>query len=380
MAGNVDFADLMSRIVGIHSLQKTDRTYTFYYDETNNIRRLHLTDTGFNEPDPACFLVGGIGHDGPPRSLGLDALRPKLYLQPNMTEIKLKYLGKGDFLSLLKSQKIVTMLEWIESEGVFIHYQVTDPLYWSIVDIIDSIAADGKIAIDFFELRALKNTLYALLREDLNFMSDLMTRYDYPNVGIRQQEFLDELIKLVELHLETINEDDLQGHFLHMMLKGVLQAGRAEALVFLTDEEPRLLIKEFGFFFANRLQTFAQSNHILDEEHLVGDFLKNGALGRQILSYRFANSKDEVGIQQSDVVVGLLGKAFTYCTHHSIEEIECDLQKLSDHQSRALTILARILDRSMGRSNAFGQRILSDEDEAKAALLFAYLPSETIKN
>lgn len=369
MAGNVDSRHLMSLTVGMHGLQKTDRPYTFYYDETNNIRRLHLTETGFNEPDPTCFLLGGIGHDGPPRPLGLDELRSKLYLQSNMTEIKLKYLGKGNFLSHLKSQKIATLLEWIENKGLFIHYQVTDPLYWSIVDIIDSIAADHQIELDFFELRASKNTLYALLRKNLDAMSDLMRRYDYPNVGSRQQEFLDELIELVELRLGTIDEDDLQGHFFHMMLKGVLQAGRANALVFLTDEEPRLLIKEFGAFFANRIQTFAQSNHILDDEHVVGDYLKSEALGGRGLSYRFANSRDEEGIQLSDVVVGLLGKAFTYCTHHSAEEIEHDLQELSDHQSRTLATLARILDQSTDRSNAFGQRILSDDDEVKAALL-----------
>ena len=34
--------------------------YTLYYDETNNIRRLALTDTGLNHDALDCFVLGGI--------------------------------------------------------------------------------------------------------------------------------------------------------------------------------------------------------------------------------------------------------------------------------------------------------------------------------
>lgn len=367
----MEVEDLTALQALVHGLEGTDRPYTFYYDETNNIRRLHLTNTGFNVAEPACFLLGGIGHDGPPRPLGLDALRPKLHLQANMAEIKLKYLAKGDFLACLKSAPIANLLEWIESEGLFLHYQVTDPLYWSIVDIIDSIEATVAFGFDMLELRALKNGLYALLRGDLGTMSGLLRRYDYPNVGDRKRPFLDELIALVDIRLSMLDEEDVGDHVLHMMLKGVLQAGRDVPLPFLEDEKPLILIEEFGIFFANRMQTFARSDHILDDEHLVSEYLESGASSGQALSYRFANSRDEEGIQISDVVVGLLGKAFTYCTRHSMSEIEHDLARLSDRQACALATLARLLDRSTTASNAFALHILSNDDEARVALLLA---------
>lgn len=44
-------------------LHNTDGVYTFYYDESNNIRRLYLTESGLNV-QPGNFVLAGIAREG----------------------------------------------------------------------------------------------------------------------------------------------------------------------------------------------------------------------------------------------------------------------------------------------------------------------------
>jgi hypothetical protein len=58
----IDVNEIRNSIIALHSIQNVDEPYTFYYDETNNVKKLLLTPDGMNIRRPACFLVGGIGH------------------------------------------------------------------------------------------------------------------------------------------------------------------------------------------------------------------------------------------------------------------------------------------------------------------------------
>jgi len=123
----IDVNPLRDAILAVFPMPRVDGVYSFYYDETNNVRKLHLTPNGMNIRRPDCFVLGGIVHGGPPRSIELSDLRTLLRLQPSVKEIKLKHLGSGDFLDLLGSEKIALFLEWLTTQGLLIHYQVSEP-------------------------------------------------------------------------------------------------------------------------------------------------------------------------------------------------------------------------------------------------------------
>jgi len=42
-----------------------DGVYTFYYDETNNIRKFYIRKTDFNSTFTDNFVLGGLVHGGP---------------------------------------------------------------------------------------------------------------------------------------------------------------------------------------------------------------------------------------------------------------------------------------------------------------------------
>lgn len=370
----IDVNPLRDAILAAFPMPHVDGAYSFYYDETNNVRKLHLTPGGMNIRRPDCFVLGGIVHRGPPRSIDLSDLRTLLRLQPSVKEIKLKHLGSGDFLDLLGSDKIALFLEWLTTQGLLVHYQVTDLLYWSIVDIVDSILTK----VDAPQLTALhlplKDSLYTILRDDVDGTAELLGRYNYPDVGReRRATFVAELLDLAEYR------EHLLEHFSFYMLKGLLQMARTlDSLPYLEDETPNVLIDGFGIFFSNRLALFKNARHVLDDERQIEAYLKGLELcdgDTPLRHFRFANSQTEAGIQLSDPVAGLLGKLFSYLNHTPLDVVEDDVDGLSARQQRSLTLLAGLLDRSTDECPAFAQYVISSEDQKRAHFMLEIAPN-----
>lgn len=60
----IDVNPMRDAILEAFPMPNVDGAYCFYYDETNNVRKLHLTPDGMNIRRPDCFVLGGIVHGG----------------------------------------------------------------------------------------------------------------------------------------------------------------------------------------------------------------------------------------------------------------------------------------------------------------------------
>ncbi|WP_312808430.1 DUF3800 domain-containing protein [Agrobacterium cavarae] len=345
-----------------------DEAYTIYYDETNNIRRLHVTPDGLNVREPKCFVLGGIAHKGAPRDLGFEPLRSALRLQPSAKEMKLEHLGKGGFLQILGSAKIGIFLTWLKDNRLFLHFQVLDVMYWSIVDIVDSIVTEAGHVQLMMIAPVLKDDLYTVLRYDLDHTVNLFKRFDYPNVGrTRRQAFIRELQDILTERRGLLQDFNFQ------MLKGLLQmAAGLNTLPYLEDEAPNVLIDEFSTFYVKRICLFKNSTHILDIEDVIRDKLATYSFtddGRPVSNHQFVNSRQEVGVQISDVATGLLGKAFTYLNRTPMAQLQAAVDELSPVQARNLQVLTGLINHSIEETRAFASLVLSHEDRRRASFL-----------
>lgn len=361
----IDVNELRREPIALNRLSNADRAYTIYYDETNNIRRLHVREDGLNVREPKCFVVGGIAYTGTGRDIDLTSLRSALRIQPSAPEIKLKHVATGEFLQILAAQKLEVFLQWLEGQGLFIHYSVVDPIYWSIVDIVDSILAESGESQLFAFNRQLKNDLYTVLRVDYDGMVDMFRRYTFPNIGSEKHHaFVEELIELAE------DRADLLDHFSYMMLGGVLQMGRKlKTLPFLENEAPNVLIDGFGAFFLEHLCLLKNASHILDVEDLIQNYLKDMKFvdGKKDLAhFRFAISHEEPGIQLSDVVAGLLGKYFSFICASKDEALSDARSTLNHQQRRNVDLLHDLLERSIAENPVFAHSVISTRDQTVA--------------
>jgi len=350
----------------IQGLTGLDDVFTFYYDETNNTRTLYIGADGFNVPKVKCFVLGGIAHRGAKRELHFEALRQTLWLQPTVKELKLEHVAKGDFLAVIDKPKMTTFLQWLSESGLLVHYFALDPLYWALVDIVDSILADAPWLYPAHI--QLKNNLYGLLRRDMEATLDFLRRYDFPDVGrARRTQFMHELLDSLEAC------EGMFPHFEYQMLKGVLQMGaKMEALPFLEGEKPKVLIGQFSTFCIKRFSMFKNSLHIADMEPHIRDLIEPLTFlddGRPIRNFSFVTSHDEVGVQISDVVVGLLGKLFSFLNETPGEELEALIEDLTPVQHHNLGLLNGLLDRSLAENEALAHFVVSAEDRFRAAIL-----------
>lgn len=363
----IDIDEIRDPQLAMYRLTKADAEYVFYHDETNNIKKLHLGEQGFNVTEPGIFVLGGVVHEGPHRRLDIGSLRHEMRIQTSADELKLKHVAKGGFLDLLTSDKLTTFLQWIYDNGLFVHYLALDPLYWSFVDIMDSILC-GLDEPRLMELHIpLKADLATLLRANLPETTSLFYRYNYPDLALENRKlFLNELITMLE------QSDEVLPEFNSMMLKGILQAGcNLPNLDFIEGFTPHLLIKSFTRFYLTRIAVFKHSTHILDMEDSIHDELKAMQLvlgGKPVRNYRFADSKSEQGIQVSDIMVGLIGKMYSYFTETMREGVAAARAVLSGTSLKNAELLRDLIDTSHEVNVAFLQHVVSNNEIDKMNL------------
>jgi hypothetical protein len=334
----------------IPPLRNWNKPFSIFYDETNNIRRLTLSEVGLNAPENRNFVLAGIALRSDRRIENIDALRTILRVQANAIEVKFKHVGKIDYEATLASQRLNSFLGWFLDQGILIHYSQMNVLYWSLIDIVDSLMPDNAFGINEYHLH-LKSELYDIVtRSSTEFMS-LLHSFAYPNVDrCRIRAFLGAVSYFLDRH-SPVNRNDGT-----MLLKQTLrQAARMEELVFLHDNEPGELIQDFSSHFLRNVYMFKNASHTFDRETYVEKVLQSLDVcdGQRRVDYRFVDSKDNVCIQLSDVVAGLMGKHFDYVQDHSLATLKSRKASFSELQKQNLAMLREIIDRSDAVSDGF---------------------------
>ncbi|MBY6266596.1 hypothetical protein EI613_32650 (plasmid) [Azospirillum sp. 412522] len=347
---------------GMPALRNCDLPLRMYYDETNNIRRLTLSETGLTAPDNRTFVIGGVAIPPDRAIIGWDDLRASLRIQRTATEIKYEHIAPKDYEEALMSDKLLSFLSWLEDKEFLLHYSSLDVLHWSIVDIIDSLACDERIKFSDHHLH-LKSELYHAATFNSSAFMNLLQKFSYPNVERGSVSlFLSEISKFVES-----SRPYNRNHFSSLLKKVLKQSWRLPGLElpFLHENRSGELIDNFSVHFLHCVCMFKNSSHIFDTEKYVERILSNIELreGSRILDYRFVDSKSEVGVQLSDVVCGLLGRHFSYIQSHSLSALR---ERKSKFKSQQLATLYKLRD------------LLLRSDLYSDGLLHSVLPLDTL--
>lgn len=345
-------------------IPNTDIPYTLYYDESNNIRRLALTESGLNHGALDCFVLGGIALRPGARLPEVVSLRKRARIQLSTKELKLKHFAEGDYAACLDSAKLEIFLTWVLDAPVHLHFSNFSVLNWAIVDLVDSIlAADRYRALQEYH-RDLKTELHALVRTDPLGYFRLLKTFDYPNIAPeRHAEFL----RAVRAFL--FRKGFIFRNFHTMTLSDLLQEAAGNVtLAFLTDNKSDILVDRFDGVFLQRMATFRRAKHVFDEEDQVRRRLdeRRVVFKGQAIDYCFENSEREPAIQISDVLCGLLGKHFSSMEKRSIEELEAWTSTLSDQQRCNRALLSQLIDNAYEECPAFLFNQAPKESQAKS--------------
>lgn len=366
---NFEISDIRKMTKMLTPTADFDSSFTFYYDETNNIRKFYVREIDFNSSFNSNFVLGGLVHEG--TQPNIKSLFDRLNLQNNIKEVKLKHIAKGNFLDCLKSEKLNCFLTYLLDSDLYVHYSSLNILYWSIVDIVDSAIANSEVAmqlgLDFSNY--LKNDLYKLAKIEIESVIELFYNSEYPNLKKEAVlEFIEELTSIFDEYIDTE-----EFHFGLESLRQILkQAGKKDSLPFVMDEENYILIEDFSQFYLRPIYLFKNSNHIFDNEVAISEILANHRViddNKEIKNYSFVDSQSNLFVQASDIFVGLIGKLANYVNTNPTEKIVDDLNSLSEKQLNNIDSLIDLLNKSHSRNIAFLHSIDSYEELTKMNLI-----------
>lgn len=366
----MDVNKLREMLIQHNGLQNTDEVYTFYYDETNNIRKLYLKDSGFNVNKADNFILAGILHKGRNTSCDYSTLFQMINLQKSTHELKLKHVAKGNFLNMLKSDKILIILNWLIENKFYIHYFNLNIVYWSVIDIIDSIIDELHHPFYIVNHMSLKSDFYELANSNSAVFLNALYEFNYPDIPEEKiHVFCRWLIDFTCMYSCML--PNVQASVLENLIKESL---KVENLPFISGFHGRELIDSFMVFYLRNLFLFKNSIHIFDEEKSIQGDVKNFPLtdnDMPIHNHEFVKSHNSEAIQLSDVIAGFLGKYFSYLKDVNDEQLALDKVNLTSQQFKTLSALKRIIDISDNVSRGFFN-VVSSEGEQRRHNLFLH--------
>ena len=348
----INVEDQKDTVWKLNGIKPFNEEMTFYYDESGNCRKFYLTDNGFNDSEAikGDFVLAGIAHNGKSYEIDLVSLHEALEYKEGQKELKFKHLyhNSADFVSFMGSKRATEFLEWLDKSGLYIHYSALNNLFYSLVDIVDSLWETHPMCIMYFW--DIKNALYDFTIEHQDEVIDILIRHTYPDVK-NTVSFCYELCDLISKY----NDDSIYnpGFFLELFRQMLKAAGKMGKLPFIQDNEPNMLIKEYYLFYLERCEIFSKSLHIFDEEKAVEKKLSNIQLyehGKILNHYKFVKSHENIFVQISDMIAGLLRRLFIFLDEKSIGEIKSLAQKLNENQINNFNILWRLISRSDEKS------------------------------
>jgi len=349
------------------NLKGLDDKLNFFYDETNNIRKYHLKEDKFNESIKTNFILGGIVLDEEQKP-DIKPLFDSFGLQKNVIEVKLKNIAKGDFLKCLNSTHLQSIFNFLNKNNIFIHYSSLNFLYFSTVDIIDSLIEATGIHYDPYFNRALKNDLYIGIKNNINKLTTVFYDYEYPNIKE------DKVISFIEELIKTFNsEPKSTGNMTILMLLN--KSKETKNLFYIMNETNHSLIKDFTQLYSRTLYMFINSEHFFDKEDsiepLIGE-LNITYDNSKIENYSFIDSRDNLLIQLSDIIVGLIGKFYNYINDTPLEQLRANIESLNNIQRDTLKLFNKLLYDSERKNKAYIYLTISNDELKKIEFIRNY--------
>lgn len=312
----------------------------FYYDESNNIRKLWLSEDDFNAPIDSDFVLGGVMHIGQLQNADFDELKEQLRLQKSVKELKFKHISKSkDFLGCMSEPKVILLLQWLYQSNLYVHYSNINNLYFAIVDIIDTIEESSFSPFSF----QLKNELYKIAVANYPDFYQLLVEHNYPNIPP------DSIALFYQQIIDFIDDID-DPSFEMELLRQCLKRGRKQnELVFLQDNPEKTILDNYFPFYLRPIGVFFKANHTFDNENCIESQFEKYELyygDSSVDNYDFVDSKDNQLIQLSDCVVGLLGKYYTFVNRISQKEAYEMFETITPVQISTLRLFAQVIKKS----------------------------------
>lgn len=376
----IDYSNLRAIAIDIYddidSTLDFDVEEMFYYDETNNCRKFSIKDGQLNIDKDKDFVLGGVvfkGNNKQEIEVSFNFLKKKLNIQSNVKEIKLKNICSqgSNFLTCISGRKMREYLTWLLEFDIYIHYSMMDNLYYSIADIVDSLNDPNE---ELYHANYLKTLLYHFVYNNTESFVEVFDEYNYPNIQSNQSEiFFEDMIHIIK---STNNVSNYFFKHKDILIK-FFQDNKYKQPSFLIDNKDNILIEQYHNMYLKNIYLFKNSFHNFDEEDEVENKMGTIILdGRLLENYSFLESHNNIFIQLSDIIVGILGKLFEFIKPLRSEDVEYVYHSLNESQKEGFNLLKLLIHKSYEKNGAYRSMSMNLELNDKFDILMGFKERE----
>ena len=343
----INIYDFQEKIKQINNYTQTTKKYQFYYDESNNYRKIKITESGLNNNKAFYndYVLGGFCHYANQKP-DIEKLFKEQLTRYKNGELKGKTLFKNcDFIEALNKKETGILLNWIKENG-FIHYSSLNSFYYSIIDLVDSFFAkepENKLPKEISNI--CKSELYLLLFTYKDEFIQFAHTINYPNIKEKDVPILCQWL------IELINMVNINEEFNLEFIKQIIKSNKKnKELIFLLNNQERTIVECYYELRQQKCIIFDESTHIFDEESYDEELMKNNPLTKDNITvfknYTFENSKSNRLIQVSDFVSHIIAKYLNFIDHNNINDIKRKLTSCNTLEKENLKLLIYLIEKS----------------------------------
>lgn len=308
------------------------KNFHYFFDETNNIRSLNISEAKQKLNDNEFpFVLGGIYLSKNPDEKKLKKKLFDRFKNNNLTidgsELKFsEFQNKGNgqsidkFKKLLSSKKLNQFFHWLKKENINIHYNTVDVSYFYFIDFIDD-----QILVS---LANKKFSPHLLNRDYQTYIYFSEIKSELYNFFIEnKEEITKELHHLKFPKIDNSNIHDIKPIFLDRIKHNSKLTHKDDIsyiiekndLFFLKEDEKNLLVKDFSVFYLTKIHKFKSSKITLDNEFNIDEVIKkyindekyrSDAIDIYRANVNFTDSEESFFVQCADIIIGFIREIY----------------------------------------------------------------------
>ena len=325
--------------------------WTLYFDETNNYRKFTIDPNKewfLNEKKAIYndFILGGVALP-PDVVLDYRSLKEQLGL-PTDIEMKTKSFFKtGDLVYDMGSERVRLFLKWMVCNPILIHFFCSDNIYDVVIEIVDKTMSneDGRSTMIFH--REMKDSLYDCVMTDPIEFLKILHKFGYPAIKAEDEpSFCDTMAKYI--HCRNDNSTT-NGLYLEMLRQNFVVATKENGDGSLCIGNKGWIVSDYTSGYWGTVLNTPGAMHIFDHESQIERKLCDIRIldhGKTYSLIEFQDSKDCLQIQVSDVVVGILGRVFSWIDLALPNDVAETVDRMTTEQIESFYLLNSLIDRT----------------------------------
>lgn len=329
-----------------NSMHKLQIKRTFYFDESNNIRKGSIGLPNDNNPDLGnlCFVLGGIAVEN---KIDFDALLNFVGAKQTPRDAKFKFFsyGESSFECSIAQPRLRKLFEFLLEKDIYIHFDVLHYMHFALVDILDSlIQEDDAVQMSaFYYYKQLQSDMTEVLYKDYQALHNILVEFEFPNIPKgKSTSFINRILNLYCDNLVYFDSDS-PDYFTKELLRQIIKAKRNRTNMYFLEGNKPFEISNFLYF-----DYLARASEILDTKHFDNEptiakelyaFDKNY---KEKLNMDFVDSSVCREVQISDVICGFVSRMYSFLGHNDEGALTNFINGLENNSESIRTLKAFI--------------------------------------